>query len=594
MKINRWLQLIRDMPLFVKLIAIIVSLILLALIMGSVITYNSYSTSIARNASKYQEDLVRESTANIDYYMNEFSLLSIVPYQHEEVLSFIGSNRNPDQALTLDERILLENFASRMVVNSRVDVAGFSLYGLQGASYILPPHSFMSVSYDGWHSEEIIQKAANTGRSIYIGPHYVRSTTGINYEVFSVIRKLRSLDKGIDLGFIVLDVDFADLRAKVDELIRTEYESIGIADEEGRWVYHKGVIPVRSEDINQYQGTGTERILWDGEDQLLTYHTSPITGWTTFQAVPMSMLLMESKGVFSMLLVISVVLLLLAALIAAWLSYRITYPISTLKNLMKRVERGDLHVAAPVKGRDEIGELSRTFNIMVTRLSELGYLLYESEIREKNAQIAALQSQINPHFLYNTLGTISMYAEIRNNTEISHIANNLGKLLRYSIHGDKNEVTLAQELNHVQGYMAIQQVRYEERLTFHIQMDDDTLLDCHVIRLIVQPVVENAILHGFDKGEGIGSVELWVVKHYEQLLITIKDNGIGMTESRLNKVRKKLQDGSLSDSPTGHGLVNVHRRIVLRYGHEYGLSIDSKISIGTTVTICLPYIVQQN
>lgn len=580
---------LRDMPLFLKFIIVNLFLIILPLVILSIILNNGYYSSIQRNVSKYQEDVVRESTTNIDNYMNEFKLLSTLPYQHSEVLAFIQSHRSSTQLLALEERELLETFSSRMLVNGRVNIAGFSLYGLKGASYILRPHSFVPISNGGSFDNEYSLKNTTTRRSVFISPHLVKSTTGIEYQVFSIVRKIRSLENGNNLGYIVIDIDFDDLKNKIDILAKTDYESVGIADEGGNLIYSNGEIPIALETLNNYRGSGTEKVKWNGEMQLLTYYTSSTTGWTTFRAVPMSILLMESQQLISTTVIISIVFMTFAILISAWLSYRITSPVSTLRNLMKKVERGDLTVVAPVLGRDEIGELSRTFNIMVSRLSELGYLLYESEIREKNVQIAALQSQINPHFLYNTLGAINMYAEIQNNYEIIDITTHLGKLLRYSIHGGNNDVTIQQEIDHVKGYLEIQKIRYEDRLNYSIYVDVN-VLNCEIVRLILQPIVENVFIHGFDKGNGSGSIAITVKHDQNYIYVHVSDNGIGMSQSQLNHLRNNLLHGTLSDGPGGHGLINVHRRIALRYGARFGLSIESEQSVGTTVIILLPYI----
>ena len=222
---------------------------------------------------------------------------------------------------------------------------------------------------------------------------------------------------------------------------------------------------------------------------------------------------------------------------------------------------------------------------MVSKLSDLGYRLYESEIREKNAQISALQSQINPHFLYNTLGSISMYAEIQGNREVVKMTNNLSKLLRYSINSHKSQVPLNMELEHVKGYMAIQQIRFEDKIQFHVNIEPE-LLSYSVIRFILQPIVENSIVHGIDKGNGYGNIILTGKKQEDKMLITIQDDGAGMSAVQLQNLLDKKFDFTSSEEGTGgHGLMNVHRRIVLRYGNQYGIKIESSLAQGTTISL---------
>jgi len=277
----------------------------------------------------------------------------------------------------------------------------------------------------------------------------------------------------------------------------------------------------------------------------------------------------------------------LALLLYIFIAYRITYPLRKLSRLMRNVERGDISMTFPVTGKDEVGVLGHSFNGMVAKLSELGYLLYETEIREKDAQIAALQSKINPHFLYNTLGSISMYAEVEGNREIIIMANNLSKLLRYSLSGRKEHVTLRDELDHVGGYMKIQQMRYEERIIFEMDIEP-SVLDCKVIPLMIQPLVENSINHALDKGVGEGRITLSAEKDNHVLTITVEDDGIGMNADALEALRTRLRSTTDLGGQSGNGLLNVHRRIVLHYGTAYGLSLESMPFQGFRAVLRLP------
>jgi two-component system sensor histidine kinase YesM len=581
------IQWLTDRPLVLKMIGINFILVALPLTIASYMTFDNYSKSIQDNVGTYQADLVRELTTNIDTFMNELNLLSMGPYQNPEILKFL--NHNPNASLSFEERTMLEDFYKRIFINGRVDLIGLGLYGTNGSSYLLKPASVAIYGDEEWQDEDWSRNAPDAGQGVFIGPHEIRSVSGSRFQAFSIIRKIRSLETGKDLAYFVLDVDLEEFRNSINHLSNMTYQNVTIVDETANVVYQKGELPLRLEETTRYRGMGTESVKWQGQSELLTYYTSPITGWTTFQTVPVSFLLKDTIDVRNKIILIGIGCLALAVLLSAWISFRVTNPISNLRNLMKRVERGDLKVSAPIRSRDEIGQLSHTFNIMVSRLSDLGYKLYESEIREKNSQIAALQSQVNPHFLYNTLGSISMYAEIQGNKEVVQMTHNLSKLLRYSIGSDHAEVSLKQELEHVKGYMAIQQIRYEERLKFVVRVEE-RLFNCQVIRLILQPIVENAIIHGFDQGNGNGTIELSVENAKDNIQITIEDDGIGISRTKLSHLNNKLIDASLPDGPGGIGLVNVHRRISLRYGAPFGLTIEHSISGGTRIIILLPII----
>ncbi|MFC0215706.1 sensor histidine kinase [Paenibacillus chartarius] len=577
----------RNQPLVFKFTLVSFILIALPLAITGYLTYAGYSSSLERNVGKYQADFVRELTTNIDTYMNELNLLSLLPYQSPDVLRFLGSEKKPGTLLTWEERMALEDLSKRVFTNGRVDVIGLYLYSISGASYIHRPDGVADVGSGGYANEPWYPKAAATGKGIFVGAHEVKSSGAAGYQVFSIVRKIRSIDTGEDIGFFQLDVEVRAIRNKIDQLSMSHSENVAIVDGDNRLVYRNRDTFELGDLLYGNRGTGTLTVNRSGQRELLAYHTSPLTGWTTIETVPLSVLTSDAQAVRNYFIAIGAASFGLAVLLMTLLSVRITRPIGQLRNMMKKLERGDLAVSIPITSRDEVGQLSQSFNVMVSKLSDLGYRLYETEIREKNAQIAALQSQINPHFLYNTLGTISMHAELQGNREVVRMTNNLSRLLRYSITGNRSEVTLEQELEHVKGYMVIQQIRFEDRIRYHIRVQEE-LRQYAVIRLMLQPIVENCIIHGIEKGRGSGSIELYAERENDKLVITVQDDGCGLTETSLHELRRNLDFAPLQTDIGGHGLVNVHRRIVLRYGRPYGIRVESKPYEGTKVVLTLP------
>ncbi|KQX48965.1 cache domain-containing sensor histidine kinase [Paenibacillus sp. Root444D2] len=581
------LQWIKNLPIAAKLI--IISFILIAVPLGiaSYLTYTSYSASIQKNTGKYQMDVVKELTANIDTYMNELNLLTLLPYQSQQILKYMeagGSNAN----LSFNERVTIEDFTKRVFANGRVDISGLTLYRVSGGTYTAMLEEQANYSLKRVEDEPWYEKVSKTGKVVYIGT-FNKNGLDTNNQVYSFARKIRSVDTGKVLGYLVLDVDKNVIRNKI-EAISNDKKNIMIVDSEGSMIYKSMEYWIDSDKLLPYKGAGTVVYKQDKDTELLSYYTSPFTGWTMIEMVPLATLLQDTVYVKNYIILIGAVCLLLAFIIFTIFALRITNPISELRNLMKKVVVGDLHVSIPISSRDEIGQLSQSFNIMVSKLSDLGYRLYESEIREKNAQISALQSQINPHFLYNTLGSISMYAEIQGNREVVKMTNNLSKLLRYSINSHKSQVPLSLELDHVKGYTAIQQIRFEDKIQFHINIEPE-LLSYSVIRFILQPIVENSIVHGIDKGNGYGNIILTGKKQEDHMLITIQDDGAGMSAVELqNLLDKKFDFASSEEGTGGHGLMNVHRRIALRYGNQYGIKIESSLKQGTTIFLTLPLI----
>ncbi|MDP4098206.1 sensor histidine kinase [Paenibacillus sp. P96] len=589
MKIRAWIRRLMGKRLAAKLIATNVLLIALALTITSIMGYNDFSQSMQRNVGKYQADVVQGLTANIDVYMNELNLLSATPYQSPEIMAYLEQRREQGQTLSYEEKQRVSGFMRKTMANGRVDVAGITLYSYRGPSYRELEDSPGRFITNDDQQQAVFPGDVQSGKAYFTGPRLLRSYSGATFEVFSVTRRISSLENGEVLGYFVIDVPLASLTQRITDLSRQAGNLLWIVDQTGQDIYYSGAsASARGEwDAGSYRGEGTLTIGQGADADLLTYYTSPVTDWTVIQAVPLSVLLKDTIGLKNKTIGLGLFCLGLAALVSVLISLRITRPLRLLRSSMQQVERGEFDVAIPVVSEDEVGHLSRTFNVMVSRLETLTYRLYETEIREKNAEIAALQSQINPHFLYNTLGSISLYAELQDNREVVQMTNHLSALLRYSMNGGNSEVRLQQELEHIQGYLEIQQIRFEDRLTYRLAVGP-RLLDVSIVRLTLQPIVENSIIHGLEKGRGDVFIQVNGFNLGTSICIEVTDNGPGMTRKQLEQQERNMEEGIIPASPGGHGLVNVHRRLVLRYGLGYGLQLQSSAGAGMKVKVKLP------
>lgn len=586
--LRRLAQRFKNQELAKKLIWIHALLVVIPITALGVFMFSFFEDTLEEKVGAYQLQAVKQLTLNIDTYMNELNRLTLSPYQYKEVLAYIASEREPGEPLELEEIGLLNDFVSKIFINGRIDIMGVSLYGEKGASFVVLPESQYNTAYKLDESAAWLEEAKGEfGQPTFITTHTVRTTAGAQYQVFSIARELRSFDTGETLGYIVIDIDPAAVRRLLAQVHLGAGETLTIVDERGNVVIRHdqgGAVPI--EPLVGLEGEGVRHAKGEQGDLLIAYVTSQVTDWTTVSAVPVRELMKDSDIVRNSITVAMLVCIGLATLCAVVIAFRITEPLRRLSRLMRKVEQGDLQVEFPVTSSDEVGRLGKTFNTMVSKLSELGYLLYETEIREKDAQIAALQSKINPHFLYNTLGSISMYAELEGNREVVTMANSLSRLLRYSLSDRKERVTVKEELEHVGGYMSIQKLRYEDRLEYEADVDE-AVLNCTVIPLIVQPIVENAINHGLDKGVGAGRIRLTAKEDAGDLIIVVEDDGIGLDNVELERLRERLRSNDLGGR-MGNGLLNVHRRIALHYGELYGVRLESMPYRGLRATLRLP------
>jgi two-component system sensor histidine kinase YesM len=272
---------------------------------------------------------------------------------------------------------------------------------------------------------------------------------------------------------------------------------------------------------------------------------------------------------------------------AIWATSRgIVARLEALQDNVKAVEEGALEVTVTSEDQDEIGSLIRGFGEMINRIKFLIEEVYESKIKEKNFEMRALQQQINPHFLYNTLSMINFMAIESGQNDISKITLSLSDFYRTALNKGNNTCSLDDELKNMKAYLDIQQMMHDYDFELDIEIDEE-IRGYESPNLILQPIVENAIGHGIDLlEERKGVIKVYATENEDQVFIMVEDNGVGMDEETKHRM--------LNENSKGYGMRNVNQRIKLLYGEEYGLHIESVIGEGTLVTIRLPKIVFKN
>lgn len=275
---------------------------------------------------------------------------------------------------------------------------------------------------------------------------------------------------------------------------------------------------------------------------------------------------------------------------AWWITKSIYVPIKKLHDITRTIARQDLEVLITADNVDEITELGMSFNSMVGRIRELLDAKIKEQENLKKAELRALQAQINPHFLYNTLDTIIWMAEGRQTAQVVDLVRVLSRFFRITLSKGRDWITLREEFEHVETYLAIQKIRYRDILDYRVELAPDIQAG-RMLKLTLQPLVENALYHGI-KNKRSGGVIVVRGRRLEggRLLVDIEDNGIGITPERLAELHELLagDDGAEGPGESGYGLKNVHQRVKLYYGAEFGLTIASEYRAGTRVSLVLP------
>ncbi len=349
-----------------------------------------------------------------------------------------------------------------------------------------------------------------------------------------------------------------------------------------------------SHAVQQALSQQAGQLTWGNTDYMLSSNTSPLSGWTVAALVPSSSLMQDIEAIkqTTMIMICLTIFLVFGATLLA--ITRLSQQITQLRSLMGQVEMGNLDVRFHAQGRGELISLGNSFNHMVARLKQLIQDNYESQLQRKKAELAALHSQLNPHFLYNTLGSLQMLAVMEGQDRLATMAFRLGQLMRYSLEPG-TLVELRQEVEHIEHFLSLIQERYEDRLRYLIQIPEP-LLQYQLPRFTLQPLIENAIYHGIDpKSEG-GCIEVTGWSEEQHLVLEIRDNGIGMEDEELERWQSALKyEANLLTRSRHIGILNVQGQIQRIFGSDYGLALSAATcGEGIVTTIRLPLCSQEH
>lgn len=347
----------------------------------------------------------------------------------------------------------------------------------------------------------------------------------------------------------------------------------------------------RFKEDNKYAATLKDGITVEnlsGKNLTLNVRTIGYTGWKLVGVTPSAALGIDGIKFRFFVLFVADLFLFLLAMINAFISDKISNPIKRLDGSVREIESGNLDVEIVPSGSYEVEHLGKSIKNMLGRIKVLMSDLVEEHNAKRKSEFDTLQSQINPHFLYNTLDIIVWMIENENSDKAVSIVTALAKFFRISLSKGKNIITVKDEVEHVRNYLMIQNMRFKNRFEYSIDVDEE-VLSYSSLKLMLQPLVENAIYHGMEFMDGDGEIDVKVFKENESLYFTITDNGLGMSEDMVEALLSK--DFVPSKKGSGIGVKNVNERIKLYFGNEYGLKVESEPDEGTKITIHLPAIV---
>lgn len=607
--IGVWFRRFMGMKLRMKLIVFYVLLILIPSLVNGLIHYRTSSDIILNNSRESMMEIVKKNNEIIDILLSgiEQRTLSLIS---DPDLFHLFDRTKPENDLELvrmDKKatlILNKYFGQDQALYSAQLVTSYYSFG--GTTTITTNSPYVSVSPQGFLASDIYAEAkGGKGRLIWTPTYdftekfnqaqllpmeprfrYMFSASRVVNSAPLIDGLVQTLDAAIERPVLLLNFNESFYRSVFARSLSIKGSYFYIVTPQGHVISHPDIGKLGTiqadEVVDQARlsASGTLLSRMNGEEMLVCYDVSHATGWITVSVVPYKELIGNLPVVRYWDLLMTAMSTMLAIVLAYMASGWLTQPIKRLLVAIQLTGSGDFSTKIPEPSGFEFRILIQKFNQMNGRIQDLIRENYEVRLREKEAEIMALNLQLNPHFLYNTLNIINWMAIEKEQRSISRMIVSLSTMLQYTVKNKKEQVRLQDELEWLKSYLHIMEQRFEGVFTVHYELE---MLpgDARVPKLFLQPIVENAILHGFESMEHGGLILLSGEQRNGALHFRVEDNGRGMSEESLQALR--------SPEAQGIGIGNVEQRIKLLYGEIYGLSIASVPGRGTTVTIVIPY-----
>jgi len=591
-----------------KIIASFITIVLVAVLSMNIVSHTYYSRAteqdfynIAETSTigiNHQIEIYFQQIAKSTYAMNAGVLHYSSVLLEKGDSSLIQDWLRDDSLVSLEKRAMIRDMLNKYISFNYPEIENMYLMSKdQRVLQAIGVSSEVQLSKQPWFNQPL-----STELRIY--PTF--NVAGSSIPFIAVSIPIFDIENTTLSGNLLLNMRLTEIRSIIGNTKIGETGYIFMVSEDNKIVYHPQAsliaIPLADSELKWLSLEQTNSLQrWNGEQYLVSYSTSYLTGWKTIALVPLKEMATGLQVARISAIVVMGVLILLILITVPLVAGLITRPIIHLKQAMEKLQTGDLTVRAPVMpGRDEIQLLSIKFNRMAERLQELVTTVNHMELKEvqlqllqKEAMIRALQNQINPHLLYNTLDIIKSIAFLEDVPKIERMATNLASLYRFSAKFEHAEITLAEELEHLKRYLEIIHVRYTRHFESKVYVDEK-YIETAIIKLSLQPLVENAIKYAVEPRNGKAAVIVSAFPEGNDLIIEIADNGPGIESERLQELQERIKNirnmtSSMEQYSQSLGLTNVHHRLVLTYGENYGIEVHSFLGKGTVVSVRIPF-----
>jgi two-component system sensor histidine kinase YesM len=564
--------------------------IIIPMIFMGFLSYRNSEATIKRISMNYASDILQMIELRLSDYIGNLTVISQDLLYDKGIYSALTQKNAEDPLVKYEIESQISNTIKKIIL-SRPEIQSIAIISSDAQYYYSDDNAIRGGIRELLPFQKVYEEAREHGGKAC---WYMDSQGGVVKNIF-LARVIYHQDTFEEIGLQVILVrkDFIEtayqgLTKSMQNIVilSGEHEIIASRNEEA------GTLP----DIASFGSFETEKgsRIDKALDAMISHTTVKGTGWKVIAYVPLSELFSDAYALRWNIILLCAVTVTILSLFNLSIAMSFVKPINRLVKGMKMVQKDNRVVRLDDDRADEIGFLNKTFNEMSKEINHLVTWVYREQITRKDAELKALQSQINPHFLFNTLESINWMARLNNVPEISETVTDLSDLMEASIGRDDRLITVAEEFRYSDKYISLLKRRFEDKIRFTSRIQEEAA-DVKIPRLLIQPLVENAVFHGIEKLRGKGDISLDASMADDTLVITVMDSGPGIDKAGLEDLNKKLSMGNdeyfktlASQQRKSVGIENVNRRIKLFYGDSYGLKIESEQDQYTRVIVSLP------
>ena len=584
-----------DLPLRPKLFISYFLIISLSLGLFAYASYMSVSKGFENQVFYSAQQSFNQACTFIDYKVNSLVSASDILYYSEDIQSLLTKKLDTYSSDIIQQNIdMLKNSSFLKSFENNNDIYRATLYVPGGLMFSDQNINFYNVNQFK-ETPDYKKLMESSGKVLWLPTHTISELNGSKTKVISLLRKIRNQSQLTEMVGVVsvstLDDNLVNILSKscvsqnsVAFILNSSGEIVCSSNEKLLLSYNN-LDNLSLSDIDSSDHF-SQSITLNGLKFIYLSKTINATDWKVISVIPYSEVFSQSFQIRNNMVILMLIVSIFAYILAYFISAFSTKQFTLIIKRMRKVQKGEFSSIPISNSRSEIGALIENFNFMILKVKDLLNEQYENGKTVKNAELKALQAQINPHFLYNTLDLINWKAMENNVPEIEDITQSLAKFYKLSLNKGKDIISIRSEIEHVRTYVHIQNMRFDEKINFMVNVPED-LYEYSILKIILQPLVENSILHGIlenpDKSGGLISIS---GKLQEGVItLSVEDDGVGMDAQTLIEL---LEDTITPSENHGYGVKNINQRIKLIYGEAYGLSYSSNKGYGTKVEICIP------